>query len=110
MRARVTVRFGEPMYPPTAPNANGEEPTAEDFTLEALKAIAKLAGRGDFQPKLAGRNWKPTQDELNAAMEAKERRDNAEKLAGPNGRSRLPGSPVVNALPGVAARNGSVAG
>jgi len=110
MRARVTVRFGEPMYPPTAPNANGEKPTAEEFTLEALKAIAKLASRGDFQPKLAGRNWKPTQDELNAAMEAKDRRDNAEKLAGPNGRSRLPGNPVGNALPGVAARNGSVAG
>ena len=87
MRARVTVRFGEPMYPPTAPDANGDEPSAESFTLDVLKAIAKLAGRSDFQPRLAGRNWKPTQDELNAAMDAKERRDQAEKLAGPNGKN-----------------------
>jgi len=25
--------------------------------LEALAAIAKLAGRDDFQPRLAGRKW-----------------------------------------------------
>jgi hypothetical protein len=106
----VTVRFGEPMYPATSPNADGSEPTAENFTLEALKAIAKLAGRGDFQPKLAGRNWKPTQDELNAAMEAKERRDNAEKLAGPNARNGHGSStPSGDAVRGVPTRNGSVA-
>ena len=38
-----------------------------------------------FEPRIAGRNWKPTAEELDAAMDAKERRDAAEKLAGPNG-------------------------
>jgi hypothetical protein len=39
-----------------------------------LRALADLAGRHDFQPLLAGRNWKPTQEELDAAMDAADAR------------------------------------
>ncbi|HMC11137.1 MAG TPA: lysophospholipid acyltransferase family protein, partial [Pirellulaceae bacterium] len=85
MSARVEVRFGEPLDPTKFCGPAGEEGGAQQFTLEILKAIAKLAGRSDFEPRIAGRNWKPTAEELDAAMDAKERRDAAEKLAGPNG-------------------------
>jgi len=80
MPARVEVRFGEPLDPAAFRDADGEEGSAQEFTLQILKAIAKLAGRTDFQPRLAGRNWKPTAEELEEAMAAKERRDAAEKL------------------------------
>jgi 1-acyl-sn-glycerol-3-phosphate acyltransferase len=79
MSARVEVRFGEPIIA-------DEGESAEDFSIRFLKAIAELARRDDFEPRLAGRSWKPTQEELEAAMEAKERRDAAEKLVGPNGK------------------------
>jgi hypothetical protein len=42
--------------------------------LRILRALADTAGRNDFQPQLAGRNWKPTQQELDAAMDAADER------------------------------------
>jgi hypothetical protein len=40
-----------------------------------LKALAELAGQPDFEPKIAGRQWKPTDAELEVAMaEADKRR------------------------------------
>ena len=83
--ARVQVRFGQPLDSQAIGDVNADQRSAEQFTQEILKAIARLAGHTDFEPRLAGRNWKPTQDELDAAMDAKERRDAAEKLTGPNG-------------------------
>jgi 1-acyl-sn-glycerol-3-phosphate acyltransferase len=75
MRARVEVRFGKPLLPPVASNRNGEQSSAETFTVDILKAIAELAGRTDFQPKQAGRHWKPTDDEVQAAATAKDERE-----------------------------------
>lgn len=41
---------------------NGEKATKEEMaelTLRFMREIANLAGRSDFEPQLAGRNWKP---------------------------------------------------
>lgn len=40
-----------------------EDGVLANLTLRVLKEIAKLAGREDFEPKLAGKNWKPRDDE-----------------------------------------------
>jgi 1-acyl-sn-glycerol-3-phosphate acyltransferase len=40
-----------------------EDGVLADLTLRVLKEIANTAGRPDFQPRLAGKNWKPKVDE-----------------------------------------------
>jgi 1-acyl-sn-glycerol-3-phosphate acyltransferase len=40
-----------------------EDGVLAELTLKVLKEIARLAGRPDFEPKLAGKNWKPRDDE-----------------------------------------------
>jgi 1-acyl-sn-glycerol-3-phosphate acyltransferase len=85
MPARVEVRFGVPLDPAKFVGNGNEDGSAREFTRQILKAIARLADKPYFEPTIAGRNWKPTKEELEEAMDAKERRDAAEKLAGPNG-------------------------
>jgi 1-acyl-sn-glycerol-3-phosphate acyltransferase len=79
MPARVEVSFSQPLAPAAPSGANGEDPCAATFTLEILRAIADLAGDKSFQPRLAGRTWKPTEEELQAAMAAKEQREASER-------------------------------
>jgi 1-acyl-sn-glycerol-3-phosphate acyltransferase len=64
MRARVRVVFGQlfdlsPFY-----DRVDEPGLAGELILQVVKQIAALAGRSDFQPVLAGRRWKPAEDEL----------------------------------------------
>jgi 1-acyl-sn-glycerol-3-phosphate acyltransferase len=88
MPARVQVRFGQPLDPPRATATNGDDNLAAQHTLDALRAIAALAGQPHFQPRLAGRNWKPTAQELEANMAAKEQREaEAKRLAAGLGQS-----------------------
>lgn len=75
MPARVEVRFGSPLDPRKFCDNGSDDNAAQQLTRDALKAIAALAGQPDFEPRLAGRVWKPTEEELEAAMAAKERRD-----------------------------------
>ena len=57
MTARVRVRFGE-LLDLSAYYGREQEPgVLGDLCREAMSAIAKLAGRDDFQPRLAGRRW-----------------------------------------------------
>ena len=74
MLARVEVRFGEPIDVQPWLDS-GEEHAAKELTLHALKAIAALADEPDFEPQLAGRSWKPTEAELNAAYAAQDERE-----------------------------------
>ncbi|MEX1038982.1 MAG: lysophospholipid acyltransferase family protein [Pirellulaceae bacterium] len=71
MPAKVEVRFGTPVE--TQTSENGDRDT-ETVILEAVKAIAELAGEHDFQPQLAGKSWKPTEAEKEAALIAARRR------------------------------------
>jgi 1-acyl-sn-glycerol-3-phosphate acyltransferase len=75
MPARVEVRFGEPIWPDQPTPDNGDENSAVELTRRAIRAIADLAGETDYEPRIAGRNWKPTAAELEEAMAAKDRRD-----------------------------------
>ena len=43
--------------------------------LRVLKEIAILAEQPDFEIKLAGRNWKPTAEEVEADMDARDERE-----------------------------------
>lgn len=75
MPARVEVRFGQPLETSQWLGRETESGLAQELTRQALKAIAALAGHSDFEPRIAGRNWKPTEAELVAAIAAKEQRE-----------------------------------
>lgn len=74
MPARVEVRFGLPLNPKDFAD-DGEERAAEKLTIALVRAIAALANRHDFEPRMAGRNWKPTAEQLEEAMAAKDARE-----------------------------------
>ena len=64
MRAKATVHFGELIDLSPYYDRADEDGLVRELMLRVLSAIATLAGRPDFQPRLAGRGWKPTADEL----------------------------------------------
>ncbi len=66
MTARVVVRFSEPIVPQSAPPSDDKEANEDLMRLWAAQ-IAALADQPDFEPQFAGRQWKPTAEEL-AAM------------------------------------------
>ena len=63
MRARVKVRFGDPidLSPYYGQERNSE--VVRKLLVQCVKAIADLAGQPDFEPKLAGRKWRPDETE-----------------------------------------------
>jgi 1-acyl-sn-glycerol-3-phosphate acyltransferase len=74
MRTKARVRFGRLIdTTPYLADVEDREVHAA-LTMRAMKEIARLAGQPDFEPQLAGRRWKPTQEELEAAMAAQSRR------------------------------------
>ncbi|MCA9154752.1 MAG: 1-acyl-sn-glycerol-3-phosphate acyltransferase [Planctomycetales bacterium] len=74
MRARVRVQFGRPIYPPELLDGESDEQRAARFMLQSLREIAKLAGHDDFEPTLAGRRWKPSDEDVERDFEASRRR------------------------------------
>ncbi|MBA2114296.1 hypothetical protein HOV93_14530 [Planctomycetes bacterium FF15] len=57
MRANVVITVGELIYP-------NEFASDKAMIVAAVKAIAQLAGHPDYEPTLAGKNWKPIPEEL----------------------------------------------
>ena len=76
MRARVRVHVGDAIDLSPYYGQENEHDIANRVILQAMKAVGELAQQGHFQPRLAGRRWKPTQEELEAAMSESERRGN----------------------------------
>ena len=74
MPARVEITFGEPIDLTEFFGREGESGVVKEAMLQILKSLASLGGEPDFEPQLAGRNWKPTQEELNTAMDEADRR------------------------------------
>ena len=74
MPARVEITFGEPIDLSDFFSREGESGVVKEAMLRILKSLATLGGEPNFEPQLAGRNWKPTQEELNAAMDEADRR------------------------------------
>ncbi len=60
--ARVTLYIGEAIDLSPYYGREKEDGVTEALTLIFLKEIAKLAGRPDFQPRLAGRRWRTDAD------------------------------------------------
>jgi 1-acyl-sn-glycerol-3-phosphate acyltransferase len=72
--ARVEVRFGEPVDLSDFYDRDDDTGSAPAAMERIIRALAALADQPDFQPQIAGRNWKPTTEELAAAMDAAETR------------------------------------
>jgi 1-acyl-sn-glycerol-3-phosphate acyltransferase len=70
MPAKVTVKFGAPIDVSATAGTEREDRAAGELLLQTLRAIARLAGRGDFQPTLAGRKWKPTAADMERDLAA----------------------------------------
>jgi 1-acyl-sn-glycerol-3-phosphate acyltransferase len=62
MRARARVVVGKPIDIFEHYDQADDREVQEALTLRFLKAIAKLAGHDEFEPKLAGRHWKSDQE------------------------------------------------
>lgn len=63
MTGRARVIVGKPLDLSDYFERDGEKSVLEDLTRVFLKEIASLAGDAHFEPQLAGRHWKPGQDE-----------------------------------------------
>lgn len=75
MRANVEVRVGPLIDVAAFYGREGETGIVQQIMLRVLKEIAILAEQPDFEIKLAGRNWKPTAEEVAADMDARDERE-----------------------------------
>ncbi|MFP6613378.1 MAG: lysophospholipid acyltransferase family protein [Pirellulales bacterium] len=62
MVARVRVVIGEPIDLSRYQGADFTPELLKDVTISLLKSIATLAGHAEYQPAVAGRRWKPQND------------------------------------------------
>lgn len=58
MPARVTLKFGEPIDLSAFYGRDRDNDLVAKLTLDCVQVIANLAGRTEFQPKIAGKEWK----------------------------------------------------
>lgn len=68
MPARVKVRFGEVIdaayYASRIADGEDDQAVTNELLLRLMKELAILAGHSEFEPQLAGKNWKPTAEEI----------------------------------------------
>jgi 1-acyl-sn-glycerol-3-phosphate acyltransferase len=69
MTAKVTVSIGRPMDISRYYGLEPDKHVLEELTCLFLRAMAELAGARDYQPKLAGRFYKPVRDEEALAVQ-----------------------------------------
>jgi 1-acyl-sn-glycerol-3-phosphate acyltransferase len=60
--ARVKVRIGRPIDISEYIGREEEAGVLEEMTLRFMREIARLAGVEDFEPRIAGRRWKPEEE------------------------------------------------
>ena len=72
--ARVRVKIGMPINVAPQDGSVHDAADAGELMLQCMREIARLSGREGYEPRLAGRRWKPTDEELDAAMKESERR------------------------------------
>lgn len=80
MRARVEVKVGPLIDVSGYYGREDDSEIVQQLMLRVLREIAILAGQPNFEPKLAGRSWKPTAEEIAADVAAQE----ARRLRKPN--------------------------
>ncbi|MFO7904488.1 MAG: lysophospholipid acyltransferase family protein [Planctomycetota bacterium] len=66
MRAKTRVYYGKPIDLSPYYGQEKNEEVVRRLLIECVSAIAKLAGRDDFVPELAGRKWKVVDSEIPA--------------------------------------------
>lgn len=57
MPARVKLKLGKPIYLDSYAGRENDRDAQAEVTLQGVRAIADLAGRPDFEPRLAGKKW-----------------------------------------------------
>jgi len=67
MRAHVRVKIGEPIDISEYYGREKEEGITQEITKRLLWEMACLAGHPEFEPQLAGRRWKPGEEESDNA-------------------------------------------
>jgi 1-acyl-sn-glycerol-3-phosphate acyltransferase len=70
MRARVRVRFGTPIDLSPYYGREKDDQLVRALLVQCVEAIAALAGRHDFQPQVAGRQWRGTDSDLQPGTDA----------------------------------------
>jgi 1-acyl-sn-glycerol-3-phosphate acyltransferase len=63
MPARVRLAIGPPIDTSAYYGRDGEREVLEQLTLQVLREMARLAGHPDFEPRLAGRHYRPEEQE-----------------------------------------------
>jgi 1-acyl-sn-glycerol-3-phosphate acyltransferase len=63
MRAKVRLHFGEPIDVSAYFGQERDPEIVHRLLIQSVKAIATLAGHPDFEPTVAGRQWKTSDDE-----------------------------------------------
>jgi 1-acyl-sn-glycerol-3-phosphate acyltransferase len=81
MRARVRVVVGQPIDLSAYFDRELSSEELRALTLRCLRGIASLAGRDDFEPKIAGRQWKPADASSGNGTGVNAVADNAETRA-----------------------------
>jgi len=74
MAARVKVHVGEPIDLSAYYESEKEEGVVSSLILYVVHQIAVLAGRAEFRPRLAGRQWRPSNKEQTALVESVQRK------------------------------------
>ncbi|MBM4088231.1 MAG: 1-acyl-sn-glycerol-3-phosphate acyltransferase [Planctomycetes bacterium] len=66
MRAKVHVRVGEPIDLSAYFGREKDAALVRQLLIRCVKAIAQLAGQPEFEPEVAGRDWKSAEGESSA--------------------------------------------
>jgi 1-acyl-sn-glycerol-3-phosphate acyltransferase len=70
MPAKVTVRFGRPIDLSPYSDSSQDAGLVARLMLDVMSAIAQLAGCDHFEPRLAGRHWRPTAAEWQSHLDS----------------------------------------
>ncbi len=68
MPARVQLKVGEPIYLDEYYGLEVDGDELKRIMQDCMQKVAVLAGQPDFEPRIAGRRWKPTEEELRADL------------------------------------------
>lgn len=74
MSARVTLKMGRPLDLSNYFDREQDEQVVQEIMTQVVQEMARLAGCENFQLTFAGRHWKPTVEQVQADMQARERR------------------------------------
>ena len=79
MAAQVRVDVGAPIDLSPYYGSEKEEGVAASLIVHVVQQIAALAGRREFQPQLAGRQWRPSNEEQRALVAGVRRKISQQK-------------------------------